>query len=296
MKLNLLPTYVGKERAARSAILLSLVLAVIGIGASVFMITSSREARRKAEEDMVSWQARAAAAVAESKKADLIVQNARVLILNTNLATAMNTHNFDYVDLYSTVRKYIPGFFRLTSMSAQPAGTDSVVTLQGVIQTQQQYADLMLALLRIPGAKSVTRSGYQIVEQIVPNLTEGSQNGRPILRGSAPIPDDPLERMDYLMNQPRRTGFLNQGGFGQDNPTQAKGAMPDWSSITVSVVVPKNIQTPNPRATLASIGSATGNAPAQGGPAGGPPIGPGPGRPVSGGPAGGPDAGDDVGR
>src|SRR5688572_31104310 len=154
MKLNLLPTYVGKERAARSAILMSCIFALAGIGAAIFMITSSREARRKAEEDMVSWQARAAAAVAESKKADLIVQNARVLILNTNLATAMNKHNFDYVDLYNTVRRYIPGFFRLTSMSAQPAGEDSVVTLQGVIQTQQQYADLMLALLRIPGAKS----------------------------------------------------------------------------------------------------------------------------------------------
>ena len=292
MKLNLLPTYVGKEKAARSAILLSAVLAIAGIGASVFMITSSRDARRKSEEDMVSWQARAAAAVAESKKADLIVQNARVLILNTNLATAMNKHNFDYIDLYNTVRKYVPGFFRLTSMSAQPAGEDSVVTLQGVIQTQQQYADLMLALLRIPGAKSVTRSGYQIVEQIVPNLTEGSQNGRPIDRGSAPIPDDPLARMDQLMNQPRRDGFLNQGNFGLDAPTVAKGAMPDWSLITVSVVVPKNIQTPNPRATLASIGSATGNtAPGGTTPASGPPIGPGgpPGR-------GGPDTGDDTGR
>lgn len=292
MKLNLLPTYVGKERAARSAILMSAVLAAVGIGASVFMITSSREARRKAEEDMVSWQARAAAAVAESKKADLIVQNARVLILNTNLATAMNKHNFDYVDLYNTVRRYVPGFFRLTSMSAQPAGEDSVVTLQGVIQTQQQYADLMLALLRIPGAKSVSRGGYQIVEKIVPPLTEGSQNGRPIDRGAAPIPDDPLARMDYLMNQPRREGFLNQNGFGVDAPTVAKGAMPDWSQITVSVVVPKNIQTPNPRATLASIGSATGNT-AQGAttPASGPPMGAGgppPGR--------GPDAGDDAGR
>lgn len=295
MKLNLLPTYVGKEKAARSAILMSAVLAIAGIGASVFMITSSREARRKAEEDMISWQARAAAAVAESKKADLIVQNARVLILNTNLATAMNKHNFDYVDLYNTVRRYVPGFFRLTSMSAQPAGEDSVVTLQGVIQTQQQYADLMLALLRIPGAKTVSRSGYQIVEQIVPNLVEGSQNGRPIDRGSPPMPDDPLERMEWLRNQPRREGFLNQGNFGVDAPTTAKGAMPDWSLITVSVVVPKNIQTPNPRATLASIGSATGNVPAPGTPASGPPVGPGgPGGPPI--PGRGPDTGDDTGR
>jgi hypothetical protein len=286
MKLNLLPTYVGKERAARSAILLSVVLAAIGIGASVFMIISSREARRQSADRVIQIGPQAAQAVAESKKADLIIQNARVLILNTNLASAMDKHNYDYVDLYDQVRRYIPSFFRVTSMSATPAAETSVVTLTGTLQTQQQYADLMLALLRIPGATSVSRSNYQIVEKVVPPLVEGSQAGTPIERGQAPLPDDPLERMERYMSQTGTEGFLGVNNFGQADPTVRKGAMPNWSEVTVSVVVPKNIQTPNPRATLQGIGSAPGQggAPAAGRPAGGGPA------PAAAAPAGGPGA------
>jgi Tfp pilus assembly protein PilN len=274
MKLNLLPTYVGKERAVRSAIFLSFAIAAASIVAAVFMITSSRKAVQDSENEISQWQAQAQAAVAESKRADVIVQNARILILNTNLAQAMDKHNYDYIGLYDEVRRYIPGFFRVTTMSAQPAGEQAVVTLTGVIRTHQQYADLMLALLRIPGATSVTRSNYQIVDPYVPPLSEGSQSGAPIRPGEAPLPDDPLDRLDRMIAEAGTEGFLGTGNFGVNDPTQPKGAMPGWSLITVSVVVPKNIQTPNPRATLATVGGGgaqqPGGVPGPGGPPGPP--------------------------
>lgn len=299
MKLNLLPTYVGKERAVKSAVFLSVIIALVGIGAAAFMIITSRDKVKTAREEAISAQAAASRTVAESKKADLILRNAALLILNTNLAEAMDRHNNDYVDLYDTVRRYIPSYFRVTSMSATPAGQQSVVTLTGVIQTQQQYADIMLALLRIPGAVSVSRSGYQSVDKSVPALSEGYQNAIPHRPDEPPVPDDYEARLQQMIASGRVDTYLGVGNFGTDDPTQPKGAMPDWSVITVSVVVPKNIQTPDPRATLATAAGLAGGA---GGAGAQPAAGPGgvPGGPPAGvpgiprGPAGGgPDGGDD---
>src|SRR2546430_13626538 len=51
-------------------------------------------------------------------------------------------------------------FFRINSITATPNDANTVtVTMNGVIHTAQEYADLMLALLRIPGAQAVSRSG-----------------------------------------------------------------------------------------------------------------------------------------
>lgn len=273
MKLNLLPTYVGKEKAARSAIFLSIIFAAIGIGAAVLLITSSKDAVARAKTRMDDAAPRAAQAVAVSKSADDVIKNASMLILNTNLAAEMDKHNAVYPDLYDKVRKYVPSFFRVTSMSAAPTGEDTTVTLQGVIETQQQYADLMMALMRIPGAKGVTRQNYTIIEKVVPPLSENSQKSEPVLRGTAPLPDDPIDRLNYYISQPKTEGFLNEGNFGSTDPTVTKGAMPNWSLITVTVVFPGNIQTPNPSATLDTL--ATGSAGATpaamtgGGPGGG---------------------------
>lgn len=291
MKLNLLPTYVGKEKAVRSAIFLSVIVAAVGIGAGVILITSSRKATRDARQQLEDSKAGAYAAAAEAKKADAIVQNARVLIGNTKLAEAMKAHNSDYIDLYDQVRRYIPSYFRVISMSATPNGANATVTLTGVLQTQQQYADMRLALLRIPGATTVSAQDYQIVEKVIPPLSEGYQNGLPVDANAAPMPDDQLDRMAYLMNQPRTEGFLNQGGFGVEDPTTAKGAMPEWSQVTFQVVVPKNLNTPDPQATLAAIGQAAGQTGGGTVPAGGPPGPGGPGGftppvPGAGGPAG----------
>src|SRR5690242_5602043 len=122
MKLNLLPTYVGKEKAAKSAIFLSIILAAAGIAASVFLITSSRDAKNQSAQRIVDSTPKAQQAVAVSKSADDVIKNASVLILNTNLAEAMDKHNTVYPDLYDNVRRYIPSFFRVTAMSAAPAG------------------------------------------------------------------------------------------------------------------------------------------------------------------------------
>ena len=68
-----------------------------------------------------------------------------------NLYNQMNKHIDAIPDLYAAIKPYIPDFFRLTSISAQSAGQGrTLVTMEGVISSYQQYADLMLALLRIP--------------------------------------------------------------------------------------------------------------------------------------------------
>jgi hypothetical protein len=68
-------------------------------------------------------------------------------------------------------------------------------------------------------------------------------------------------------NQPQ--GFRNLNNYGTQNAL--KGAMPDWSTVSVTMTISgRNIQPPNPRATLQQGG--TGGA--QGGNPGGFPGGP----------------------
>lgn len=257
MKLNLLPTYVSKEKQAKTGVILGLLIGVVGVAAAVGLIFISRSERDRSYTEMTELEPQHAQVVALAKSADTIIEKARPIILNINLAQAMNAHNTVYPDLYDEVRRYIPSFFRVTSMAATPSSAEvATVTLTGVLQTQQQYADLMLALLRIPGATSVTREGYQIVSPQVPPLTETDQNGRPLRPGEAPIPTDPQERLDYFIAQGTLSGFEAVGGFGTE--PGRRGAMPLWSEITVSVVIPRAIMTPNPRATLSSGGGGGG--------------------------------------
>lgn len=266
MKLNLLPTYVSKEKQAKTAWVLSSLLALASVAAAVGMVIFSRQIldKNKAMDEALQGDYDRVKALAA--KADTIIATAQPIILNTNLAQAMIAHNDVYPDLFDEVRQYIPPYFRLQSMAAVPNGPDSsTVTLQGVIQTQQQYADLMLSLLRIPGATSVSRDGYAIVSPRVPALSEIDQFGRPLRPGEGPVPTDPEERLAYYIGQGAITGFENAPGFGTGEPG-LRGAMPDWSQVTVSVVIPKNIQTPDPRATLTS-GGGGGQAPAPTAPA-----------------------------
>lgn len=265
MKLNLLPTHVSKEKGARTGIVLGALVAVVGAAAAVGMIVMSKARREQAYQTMFEKEPQAAAVVALSKQADAVIEKARPIILNINLAEAMNKHNTVYPDAYDEIRRFIPAFFRVTSMALSPGSAESTtVNITGVLQTQQQYADLMLALLRIPGAASVSRDGYQIVSPSVPSLSTIDQIGRPLKPGDSPIPDNPEERLNYYIAQGQLTGFENTGGFGGE-PGQ-RGAMPDWSEIAVSVVVPKNVMTPNPRATLAGGGGAGGTGGGAGAP------------------------------
>lgn len=255
MKLNLLPSSVSKGKQTQTAIVMSALIAVLGIIGAVGMISASRNARADAIREAELARPRAELAFSTSKYADEVISQARVILININLAEAMKNHNTVYPDLYDEVRRYIPAFYRVTSMQAAPGGAETtVVTLNGVLATFQQYADLMLALYRIPGAQTVARAGYQNTSPFIPGLTPIDQTGRPIEPGQAPIPDDPLARLDYYIARGSVSGFTGTGGFGTAPGT--RGAMPGESAVTVSVVIQRNIQTPNPRATLAAIGTA----------------------------------------
>jgi hypothetical protein len=207
------------------------------------------------------------------------------LMKNVSLAQAMIAHNDKYPDLYNSLRRYIPPFYRLTSMSASPASdTQSVMTLTGTLTSYQQYADLMLALMRNPEAVSVSRSGYQADEAYVPQITEIDQLGRPRKPGETPIPDDPLQRLAFFEAQgAQQAGFTGVGNFGTGNDN-TRQAMPGESLVTVQVILNHPLQVPNPSATLGAGGTQGGGAPGGGGGRGGP-MGAGPGAPAAGGPS-----------
>src|SRR5687768_8440519 len=173
MKLNLLPTYVSKGNQAKTATVVSVLLALLGVLGAVGLIFISRQSVKEAREDAESKLERAARAVAVSKRADQVVNDAQMIIRNINLADAMLKHNDSYPDLYRDLRPYIPGFFRVTSIQATPNdGATATVTLQGTVKSFQQYADLMIALYRIPGATTVSRAGYTSVDPYIPTITE----------------------------------------------------------------------------------------------------------------------------
>lgn len=274
MKLNLLPTQVSSSNRARNAIIGSVLLVLLsGIASALLIIYANRELEKAvAREEAARPPAENAVTVA--KRADTLVAQPEVkaLITDNSLAKAMLAHNAVYPAVYGDVIKFIPSFFRLTSLSATPVdATTSTITMQGVIRSYQEYADLMLALLRTKGAritsvKSVSRSGFVGVEPYVPALTPIDQVGRPIKPGQDPIPDDPLERLTYFQDLPREGGYLNSGGFGSGEEG-IRTITPNASLITVQMTVDLALQTPDPRATLAAIGSAVPAAGASGAPA-----------------------------
>lgn len=259
MKLNLLPTSVSKASAAKTAAVFSVLLALLGIAGAVGMIFYSKQQRDDAYAAAQALTGQYTQVDSLSKSADTIIASAQQLVVNTGLAEAMSKHNDVYPALYDEVRRYIPSFFRINAMSATPGGADRcTVTLTGAIQTQQQYADLMLALLRIPGATNVGRAGYNPIDKQVPPLSEEDQLGLPIGPGESNLPSDPVDRLNAMIQRGSVTGFVDAGGFGGE--PGIREAMPDWSMVTVTVSLPRNIQTPDPRATL----SASGGAPAPG--------------------------------
>ncbi len=285
MKLNLLPTSISKEGQQKTAVIASILLAVVGIIGCVFMIITSKkrldDARAKADE--IRPQAEEAVRIAQ--EADTIIQSGTGIQRNSRLAAAMIEHSAVYPNLYREVMGYIPSFYRITSLTAAPSGDNQcTVTMTGVIQTYEQYANLMLALLRIPTAINVTRSGYQIVDKYVPGLDSNDQVGIPIKPGESRLSSNPLQRLDQLIAAnagPGDSAYLNVSGFGSNDPG-AKGPMPSWSQVTVSVTlqsgavdgkqVSRDIRTPDPRATLAQQ-TGTPPPPAGGGGATTPPRG-----------------------
>ncbi|HRF61226.1 MAG TPA: hypothetical protein PLH94_15085 [Fimbriimonadaceae bacterium] len=278
MKLNLLPTHVSKQGQAKTALIFSIVMVLASIVAAVLMnITSSKDLAdaKKMAEDL---KPQAQAAVDTAKLADAMLAGtapftvpAPTLQRNIQLAQAMQAHSPKYPELYGVVMDHIPSFFRLTSLQAQPAGdTAALVTMTGVIDTFQEYADLMLALLRIPGATGVTRTGFNVTDMFVPELITEDQVGTPIRPGQARVPSTPIDRLNAVIANAEAgtTGFSGVGNFGIDDPFLTKGAMPNSSEITVSVLIDgQPIKTPDPRASLRPVaggGGGGGGMPAPG--------------------------------
>ncbi len=268
MKLNLLPTYVSKGNQAKTATVLSVLLALVGVLGAIGLIFISKKQLQDERANAEGKMERAVRAVAVSKRADEVVADAQMIIRNINLADSMLKHSDVYPDLYRDLKPYIPGFFRTTSLRATAIDAQTAtVEISGTLKTYQQYADLMIALLRIPGATAVTRGGYVNNDPYIPSLTPQDLNGRPIRPGQANIPDNRYDRLAQFQTQGSVTGYTGQGGFGTGDTSQARGAMPGYSLVTVSVVIPRNLQSPDPRATLQSQGPAAvaPGAPAAGG-------------------------------
>ena len=273
MKLNLVPTHVSKEKASGGAIFTMLLLVVLGIIGAVLMVTLSNTALQKSKDEEKDSLAKAEHAKAISDQADALMarQDTHAVVRNVSLAKAMEAHSDVYPRLYDMIRQYIPSYYRVTSMAASPGGPDTcIVTLDGVLTTYQQYADLGLAFMRIPGATGYSPSGYTINDKHVPNLTPFDMKGPRIRPNEGNIPEDEQARLAYLMAQGQNTGFANVGGYGDDSVT-TKGAMPNASQVTITITLHSdpthdyNLQTPDPRSTLGQAGSAAATSTAAAG-------------------------------
>jgi len=288
MKLNLLPTTVSKGKQAKSGIVLSVIIALAGAGIAIFVSTTSAQALAAAKSDYDASVNPAQEAYQKSIEADAIMNadSSVALIRDASLAEAMIKHNDVYPTLYDGIKQYIPSFFRVNSMYATPTGaTSSTITLIGTIKTYQQYADLMLAFSRYKGLVSIGRAGFQTNDDVVPNLTPGDQTGTPHKLSEGPVPDDKFARLSYFESQVQQQGYTGVGNFGSGTDS-TRGAMPDYSLVTVTLTVTKDLQVPLPRTTLSSGGaSATGaTGGGMGGPGGG--MGGAGGGPGMGGPGG----------
>lgn len=258
MKLNLIPASASRGSGSKIA----WVFAVAIIGASVYgaisMKAAGATALDQAKQDVSKWESASEKTISIASSADTIIAKSAGYRLNIQLANAMDAHNSVYPNFYDELFRYIPSYFRITSVQAVPSDENTcTVTMQGTIGSFQEYANLMLALLRIKGAQAVSRSGYQLVDTYVPPLNASDQVGRPLKLGEAPLPDDPIQRLDVKIASAGETNYVGQGGFGTFGTPKERGAMPGESLITVAVVLTgKHLFTPNPRETLAGAGSA----------------------------------------
>ncbi len=260
MKLNLLPKHVAKSQGSKAAFFVMLLI-IGGAAAGTFLlIKSGQDQLAEARAPIDGYRATVSRAMGKSAMADTIIAEMTNIDRNIKLTEAMLSHNAAYTNLYREVMGYIPAYYRITSISAAPSGAEAcTVNMQGVLKTHRQYADLVLALYRMPGVTSVTRGGYSLVDPRVPALNEADQFGTAVKPGEANLPSDPEARMAALIQRAQEpTGFRNINNFGTENPL--KGAMPEWSTVTVTMTITgKNITTPDPRGTLLQGG--TGGAP-----------------------------------
>jgi len=258
MKLNLLPVTVKTGAKTRNAVIGSVLIVAAGVFVSAFLITTSSAADDAAKKRVEDDRPAAEKAYKTSTDADAIMQQAAAPLRDLKLGKAMLEHNGAYPRAYEDIFKYNPSYFRLTSITASPIdATTSNITMTGTITSYQQYADLMLALMRNPKVVSVSRGGYVMDVNEVPALVPVDQKGKPRKPNAAPIPDDPLERLTYFESQPTEAGYTGVSNYGAGNDN-TKLAKPGDSLITIQMVASYALQTPNPRATLEATGAAAG--------------------------------------
>jgi Tfp pilus assembly protein PilN len=293
MKLNLLPTTEKKSRQGKTAIVVAglIVLASIGAAAALTFIPAAKLVAAK--DGIPELEQKVANTDATAKQADTIIATAADVVRNAQLAQAMIDHNDVYPKLYDDIKRYIPPYYRLQSISAVPTGEGtSRVTLTGTLSGYQRYADLMLALMRFKDARTISRQGYVLNDPVVPALDPVDPVGRMRKPGEAPIPNDGLQRLAYFQAQAAAapSGYLATGNYGGTG-TEVRGALPDASIVVITMDVARDLRVPLAADTLRSAGSAApAGGPAAGfaGPSGPPGMPPGmPGAP--GGPGGRPD-------
>lgn len=276
MKLNLLPTTEKKSRAGRTAGIIAALIVASSIGLSIAMMVVSKTALEREKSGIGDLPQQVADADATSKSADTIIASAADVIRNAQLAQAMIDHNDVYPKLYDDVKRYIPPYYRLQTISATPGGPNqSTLTLVGTLNGYQRYADLMLALMRFKDASTITRTGYALNDPTVPAINLVDPKGVMRKAGEAPVPEDGLERLAYFQAKAAAapSGYLNSGGYGSGT-TETRGALPNSSIVTIQMVVNRNLQVPLAADTLRAAGSTTatvgGGIPAvPGGPPGG---------------------------
>ncbi|MEI7575251.1 MAG: hypothetical protein WCK51_00020 [Armatimonadota bacterium] len=267
MKLNLLPKTVDTSGRAKFALVGGVLVFVGSLLASFAMAKISGDRLAYATEKLNEIKPKYEAVVKVATEADTMMAAPQVkqAVVNTGLAKSMLASSRLYPDFYDGVKSYIPAFFRITQMSATPIDDkSSSLRLTGTVKNAQEYADLMLGLLRIPGATSVTRAGFQAEDVVVPALTEIDQVGKRRKESEAPIPDDAFDRLQYFTAQSVPAGYLNSGNFGVTEPGTVKTVRPGESLISVVVTVPKDLRVPNPRGTIQSLGGAATSATAAG--------------------------------
>lgn len=273
MKLNLLPTTVSKGAQAKTAFIFSLLLFVLSILGTIAMIVLSGNNLKTAKQEVEELRPRAASIMAKAREAETVAASGVILKRNIDLAAAMDVQNKKYPEFYDAVIPYIPPYFRVNRMQVTPVSENScLLTLGGVIQSFQLYSDAPLALLRIPGARTVSRTGYEVLrDMVVPNLIESDQRALAYRRdqGRKPPMDQegplggPDQRLNYLISQATQgsTGFTGVGNFGNPVVNQ-RSALPEWQNVQFTVLIERDpnapadkqlnvdFRTPNPRESL----------------------------------------------
>jgi hypothetical protein len=243
------------------------IIVVIAFILAAALTFAPQQAYNEAKARVDNAEQPAANAVATAAEADTDIATAADTIRNANLAKAMIDHNDVYPKLYSDVRQYIPSFFRLTSMSAVPIdGTSSSVTLVGTLQSYQQYAEVILSLMRwsdptthVPVVTSISRTGYNYDVPQVPAVGPDDPVGMPHKSSEPVLPPKQLDRLAYFESQnyaPK--GYLGLNNFGTE--ASPKGATPDESEVTITMTVNRDLEVPDVAATLGGGGGGGGGA------------------------------------